>query len=300
MAIRLGIVPAPDADALLREAVEAARAADVAVVVVGSGPATESEGFDRPGLALPGGQDDLVRRVAEVNDRTIVVVNAGMPVLMPWADQVAAIGCCWLPGQAIGDALADVLLGRAEPGGRLPVTIPVAEADCPVLHSVPDHGRLEYAEGLLVGYRGYDRAGIAPRFAFGHGLGYTTWEYLSAAAHGETVGPDRDVGVTVAIRNTGARPGREVVQAYVEPLTPRARTPGAYPGRVRRHGRRARRDGRGQAHLAGPGVRPLRRDGPRLGLAARRVCRPHRPLVRRHAPVRPGEVLIFRTDRPLR
>ena len=220
VAIRLGIVPAPDADALLREAVEAARAADVAVVVVGSGPATESEGFDRPGLALPGGQDDLVRRVAEVNDRTIVVVNAGMPVLMPWADQVAAIGCCWLPGQAIGDALADVLLGRAEPGGRLPVTIPAAEADCPVLHSVPDHGRLEYAEGLLVGYRGYDRAGIAPRFAFGHGLGYTTWEYLSAAAHAETVGPSRDVGVTVAIRNTGARPGREVVQAYVEPLTP--------------------------------------------------------------------------------
>jgi beta-glucosidase len=225
MAIRLGIVPEPDADALLREAVEAARTADVAVVVVGSGPATESEGFDRPGLALPGGQDDLVRRVAEVNDRTIVVVNAGMPVLMPWADQVAAIGCCWLPGQAIGDALADVLLGRAEPGGRLPVTIPVAEADCPVLHSVPDHGRLEYAEGLLVGYRGYDRAGIAPRFAFGHGLGYTTWEYLSAAAHGETVGPDRDVGVTVAIRNTGARPGREVVQAYVEPLTPGAERP---------------------------------------------------------------------------
>ncbi len=138
VAIRLGIVPAPDGDALLREAVEAARTADAAVVVVGSGPATESEGFDRPGLALPGDQDELVRRVAAVNDRTIVVVNAGMPVLMPWADQVAAIGCCWLPGQAMGDALADVLLGRAEPGGRLPVTIPVAEADCPVLHAVPD------------------------------------------------------------------------------------------------------------------------------------------------------------------
>src|SRR3984957_11350353 len=180
VAIRLGIVAAPDADALLREAVTAARTADAAIVVVGSGPATESEGFDRPGLALPGDQDELVRRVAAVNDRTIVVVNAGMPVLMPWADQVAAIGCCWLPGQAMGDALADVLLGHAEPGGRLPVTIPVAEADCPVLHSVPDHGRLDYTEGLLIGYRGYDQAGIAPRFAFGHGLGYTTWEYQSA------------------------------------------------------------------------------------------------------------------------
>jgi beta-glucosidase len=205
--------------------VEAARTADAAVVVVGSGPATESEGFDRPGLALPGDQDELVRRVAAVNDRTIVVVNAGMPVLMPWADQVAAIGCCWLPGQAMGDALADVLLGHAEPGGRLPVTIPVAEADCPVLHSVPDQGRLDYTEGLLIGYRGYDQAGIAPRFAFGHGLGYTTWEYQSAVAESVAVGPDRDLKVTVTIRNAGTRAGREVVQAYVEPVTAEAGRP---------------------------------------------------------------------------
>jgi beta-glucosidase len=224
VAIRLGIVPAPDSDALLREAVEAARNADVAIVVVGSGPSTESEGFDRPGLALPGDQDELVRRVAEVNDRTVVVVNAGMPVLMPWADQVAAIGCCWLPGQAMGDALADVLLGRAEPGGRLPVTIPAAEADCPVLHSVPEQGKLEYTEGLLIGYRGYDQAGTAPRFAFGHGLGYTTWEYLSAATESSEVGPADDLGLIVWIRNTGPRRGREVVQAYVEPVT-------AEPGR---------------------------------------------------------------------
>src|SRR5271169_952136 len=196
VAIRLGIVPAPDGDALLREAVEAARTADAAIVVVGSGPATESEGFDRPGLALPGDQDELVRRVAAVNDRTIVVVNAGMPVLMPWEDQVAAIGCCWLPGQAMGDALADVLLGRAEPGGRLPVTIPVAEADCPVLHSVPEEGRLDYTEGLLIGYRGYDQAGTAPRFAFGHGLGYTTWEYQSAVAESVAVDPTADLELT--------------------------------------------------------------------------------------------------------
>jgi beta-glucosidase len=225
VAIRLGIVPAPDGDALLREAVEAARDADAAIVVVGSGPATESEGFDRPGLALPGDQDELVRRVAEVNDRTVVVVNAGMPVLMPWADQVAAIGCCWLPGQAMGEALADVLLGQVEPGGRLPVTIPVAEADCPVLHSVPDQGRLEYTEGLLIGYRGYDRAGRVPRFAFGHGLGYTTWEYLSAAAGPTAVGPGRDLDLTVVVRNTGSRPGREVVQAYLEPVTAEAGRP---------------------------------------------------------------------------
>jgi len=225
VAIRLGIVPAPDADAMLREAVEAARSADAAIVVVGSGPTTESEGFDRPGLGLPGDQDELVRRVAEVNHRTVVVVNAGMPVLMPWADQVAAIGCCWLPGQAMGDALADVLLGHTEPGGRLPVTIPVAEADCPVLHSVPEQGRLEYTEGLLIGYRGYDQAGRTPRFAFGHGLGYTTWEYLSAGAESTAVGPDDGLELTVVIRNTGPRRGREVVQAYVEPVTAEAGRP---------------------------------------------------------------------------
>jgi len=159
-----------------------------------------------------------------VNDRTVVVVNAGMPVLMPWADQVAAIGCCWLPGQAMGDALADVLLGRAEPGGRLPVTIPAAEADCPVLHSVPDQGKLNYAEGLLIGYRGYDQAGTAPRFAFGHGLGYTTWEYQSVTASSAAVDPAGELGLTVTIRNAGRRRGREVVQAYVEPVT-------AEPGR---------------------------------------------------------------------
>ena len=119
----------------------------------------------------------------------------------------------------MGDALADVLLGRAEPGGRLPVTIPAAEADCPVLHSVPEQGRLEYTEGLLIGYRGYDQAGKAPRFAFGHGLGYTTWEYLSAAMESSAIGPADDLGLMVRIRNTGPRRGREVVQAYVEPVT---------------------------------------------------------------------------------
>ena len=128
-------------------------------------------GVDRSGLTLPGRQDELICRVAAVNDRTIVVVNAGMPVLMPWADQVAAVGYAWLPGQEMGTALADVLLGQADPAagddpGRL--------GHCPVLHAVPAEGGLEYREGLLIGYRGYDRAGTKPHFPFGHGLGYTT------------------------------------------------------------------------------------------------------------------------------
>jgi beta-glucosidase len=187
-------------------------------VVVGSGPATESEGFDRETLALPDGQDSLVRAVAAVNSKTIVVVNAGMPMLLPWADDVAAIGHAWLPGQAMGDALADVLTGAAEPEGRLPVTIPRAEADCPVLHATPVAGELRYTERLLIGYRGYDKAGTVPHFAFGHGLGYTTWEYETAVV----TAADGDIEIDVTVRNTGARPGREVIQAYLEPpgLTP--------------------------------------------------------------------------------
>jgi beta-glucosidase len=218
VSIRLGIAQAADEDAMLDAAVAAASAAEVAIVVVGSGAATESEGFDRTSLSLPGRQDELVCRVAAVCDRTVVVVNAGMPVLMPWADQVAAVGCAWLPGQAMGDALADVLLGHAEPGGRLPVTLPRAEQDCPVLHAIPAaDGTLAYEEGLLIGYRGYDRAGIEPLFPFGHGLGYTSWAYEAATADRRELPADGDLTVTVLVRNTGNRGGREVVQAYLEP-----------------------------------------------------------------------------------
>jgi beta-glucosidase len=215
LGVRLGIVPDADADALLAEAVAAAAASDAAVVIVGSAELTESEGFDRSTLALPGRQDELVRAVAAACPRTIVVVNAGMPVLLPWADEVAAIVYAWLPGQAMGEALADVLLGVAEPSGRLPVTLPAAEADCPVLHAIPEaDGTLRYAEGLLIGYRGYDASGARPRYPFGHGLGYTTWAYEAVSGAG-SVPAGRDLELTVRVRNTGARTGREVVQAYV-------------------------------------------------------------------------------------
>jgi beta-glucosidase len=215
LGVRLGIVPAADEDALLDEAVAAAAGSDAAVVVVGSAELTESEGFDRSTLALPGRQDELIARIAAVSPRTIVVVNSGMPVLMPWADAVAGIIYAWLPGQAMGEALADVLLGAAEPGGRLPVSLPAAEADCPVLAAVPDaDGTLRYDEGLLIGYRGYDASGVAPRYPFGHGLGYTTWAYESADGAGD-LAAGHDLELTVRVRNTGSRAGREVVQAYV-------------------------------------------------------------------------------------
>jgi beta-glucosidase len=219
LGVRLGIIPASDARELLAEATTAAAASDATVVVVGSAELTESEGFDRATLALPGLQDELIRQVAAVSRRTIVVVNSGMPVLMPWAPDVQAIIQAWLPGQAMGEALADVLLGAAEPGGRLPVTLPAAEADCPVLHASPDGDDvLRYDEGLLIGYRGYDARGIEPRYPFGHGLGYTDWAYESIECH-ERVAAGRDLHLVVTVRNTGSRPGREVVQAYVAPPT---------------------------------------------------------------------------------
>jgi len=215
LAVRLGIVESPDEDAALDEAVRAAAAADVAVLVVGSAETTESEGFDRETLRLPGRQDELIERVSAANPRTVVVVNAGMPVLMPWAGQVAAVLYAWLPGQAMGAALADVLLGRAEPGGRLPVTLPVREADCPVLRAEPHDGQLSYDEGLLIGYRGYDAAGTTPLFPFGYGLGYTSWSYESLTAGSPALAAGADLTIGVTVRNTGKRPGREVVQAYV-------------------------------------------------------------------------------------
>ncbi|MFI8964945.1 glycoside hydrolase family 3 protein [Streptomyces sp. NPDC053493] len=202
--------PRRDPDELIAEAVEAARAADTAVVVVATTERVESEGFDRKDLALPGRQDDLVRAVAAANPNTVVVVNAGSPVEMPWRDEVAAILLTWFPGQEGGAALADVLTGAEEPGGRLPTTWPVALADVPVTEVTPTDGELDYAEGVFIGYRAWDRAGAVPAYAFGHGLGYTTWSYDSLV-----VGPD---AATVRLTNTGGRTGREVVQIYLAPV----------------------------------------------------------------------------------
>jgi beta-glucosidase len=214
--LRLGIAPQRDDEDLIEEAARAADDADVAVVVVGSAEGTESEGYDKDTMVLPGRQDELVRRVATANPNTIVVVNSGMPVLMPWAEQVAAVIQVWFPGQAFGEALAETLLGIAEPTGRLPVTVPRQEADSPVLRAHPDAGDLVYLEGLLVGYRGYDRTGIEPRFAFGHGLGYTDWTYESIELAADSIAPGDDLQLAVTVRNSGKRAGREVVQVYLE------------------------------------------------------------------------------------
>ncbi|MFD7920475.1 glycoside hydrolase family 3 protein [Streptomyces sp. NPDC059740] len=208
LALRLGHrEPHLDPDGELEEAARVAAGADVAVVVVGTTEETESEGADRTTLALPGRQDELVRRVAAANPRTVVVVNSGSPVELPWREDVPAVLLSWFPGQEAGAALADVLLGIEEPAGRLPTTWPGTLADAPVSRVVPEDGTLPYAEDLFVGYRAWDRATTAPAYPFGHGTGYTTWSYdaLSAGAS----------QVTVTLTNTGERRGRETVQVYL-------------------------------------------------------------------------------------
>ncbi|GAB7033738.1 glycoside hydrolase family 3 C-terminal domain-containing protein [Streptomyces sp. NPDC021749] len=203
--------PQLDPDAEIEEAVRAAAAADVAVLVVATTEEVESEGFDRGDLRLPGRQDELVTRVAAVNPRTVVVVNSGSPVELPWRDQVAAILLSWFPGQEAGAALADVLLGIHEPGGRLPTTWPARLDDAPVTTVTPINGELSYAEGLFIGYRAWQRSTSlpTPAYPFGHGLGYTDWQY-------ESLDPTPD-SVRVRLRNTGTRPGRETVQIYLTP-----------------------------------------------------------------------------------
>ncbi len=223
--MRLGVTRKLDEDRLLDNAVAAAEAADVAVIVVGAAEGTESEGYDRETMSLPGRQDELVRRVAAVQPKTVVVVNSGMPVLMPWVDDVSTVMQVWFPGQAFGEALTDCVLGLVEPGGRLPISIPREEADAPVLHAKPKGGALTYSEGLLVGYRGYDRDEREPLFCFGHGLGYTEWSYDSLALERDTLHAHDDLPIVVTVRNTGHRPGRDVVQVYLEPQDDEADRP---------------------------------------------------------------------------
>ncbi|MFD3503018.1 glycoside hydrolase family 3 C-terminal domain-containing protein [Streptomyces sp. NPDC058678] len=208
--------PQRDPDELIAEAVETARAADTAVVVVATTERVESEGFDRTDLTLPGRQDDLVRAVAAANPNTVVIVNAGSPVELPWRDEVAAVLLSWFPGQEGGDALADVLTGVHEPGGRLPSTWG-SLADAPVTQVVPDHGEMPYSEGVFIGYSAWEKHGRTPAYPFGHGLGYTDWTYESVEVQGTTV--------RVRLRNSGTRPGREVVQVYLAPGEPDAERP---------------------------------------------------------------------------
>jgi beta-glucosidase len=198
----------PLADDAFEQAVAAAVAADVAIVVIGLDGDWETEGRDRDDLSLPGRQVELVRAVAAVQPDTVVAVLAGAPVDVSWADAVPAVLWCWYPGQEGGRAFADVVSGDVDPGGRLPCTLPKRLEDTGAfLDTPPEPGVLRYQEGVHVGHRWYDLRGIEPAFPFGHGSSYATFDVGPAVADG--------LDVTVAGRNNGDRSGRAVAQAYV-------------------------------------------------------------------------------------
>jgi len=206
-------------EADIAAAVEAARVADVAIVFAGLNAEWDNEGLDRPGIALPHRQDELIARVAAANPRTVVVLQSGSPLLLPWLGAVPAVLQAWYPGQENGHAIADVLLGLAEPGGRLPQTWPARIEDtvaCGDPRAYPGvDGHVDYREGLLIGYRHHEARGIAPCFAFGHGLAYTTFAHAGLALNRSTLQPGETLVVTLTVSNTGARAGSDVVQVYV-------------------------------------------------------------------------------------
>ncbi len=208
--------------ALLAEAAAVAHAADRVVLVVGLPDRAESEARDRADWSLPAGMDQLVEVVLAANPRTAVVVVNGGTVNLPWADRPAALVEAYLGGQAGGSALADVLLGHAEPGGRLAESIPFAVTDLPADRNFPGHPKqVEYREGLNVGYRFHDTWDVPARFAFGHGLSYTAFSWGEVEVSGE----ESDLTVAVDVTNTGTRAGSEVVQVYVRDVLARVPRP---------------------------------------------------------------------------
>ncbi len=281
--------PRRDPDELIAEAVAEARAADTAVVVVATTERVESEGFDRTDLALPGRQDDLVRAVAAANPNTVVVVNAGSPVEMPWREDVAAVLLTWFPGQEGGAALADVLTGAEEPGGRLPTTWPAVLADAPVTDVVPVDGELAYAEGPFIGYRAWDRSGRTPRVRLRprprlHHL------VVRLPGRGPRHGhrPDHQHRRPAGPRD---RPGLSGARA----LLGRRRAPGPRPRRLRERRGGPRGDRRDRDRALPPGLRGLGRGGGRLDVRSRGIRGQGRTLPRRRAPDgRAGDRLTLR------
>jgi len=225
-ALRFG-VELPLADAAIEKAVEQAREAGVAIIFAGREGEWDTEGLDLPNMRLPGRQEELIMRVAAVNAKTVIVLQTGGPIEMPWLDQVSAVVQFWYPGQELGNAVADVLFG-AEPGGRLAQTFPRKLADNSAMTHNPltypgKDGHVHYAEGLYVGYRHHDKHAITPLFPFGFGLSYTQFKWDAA----RLVNADIEAGasIEVDITNTGTREGCELVQIYVRPLAPKIDRP---------------------------------------------------------------------------
>ena len=223
---RFGIsVPLNDAD--LEAAVKTAQLADTVFLFAGRSGEWDTEGSDLENIRLPGRQDELIERVLDANPNTIVVLQTGGPVEMPWVSKAASLIQAWYPGQECGNAIADVLFGDVEPTGRLPQTFPVVWSDNPTATGdervYPGKaGVVEYREKLNMGYRHYDSNQTKPLFPFGFGLGYTTFELSNLTAE---VGADGHVYASADVTNTGLKAGTTVVQLYTSELKPRVVRP---------------------------------------------------------------------------
>ena len=207
------------------EATEAAKKSDVAVVFVTTA-GTEGEGQDRPSMALPAGQDKLIQAVAAANPKTIVVLNNGTPVLMPWLREVPGLVEAWFPGQEGGHAIASLLFGDFSPSGKLPATLAARREDYPDFGHFPGKdGQVTYAEGIYVGYRHFDKQNIAPLFPFGYGLSYTMFRYSHLRLSLPQMGPKGIVIARIDITNTGQQKGAEVAELYVHDPDPKIDKP---------------------------------------------------------------------------
>jgi beta-glucosidase len=210
-AVRIGCLPPQPAD-MLERAVQLAAESDVAIVFAGLGDEWESEGYDRPNINLPAAQNELIERVAAANPKTVVVLNVGSPIAMPWLDKVAGVVLAWYGGQEMGNAIADVLFGKVNPAGKLSETFPVRLEDNPAYINYPgENGKVYYGEGIFVGYRYYEKKKVAPLFPFGYGLSYSDFSYSNLSL----AGSGTELTVSVDIRNIGSRAGQEIVQLYV-------------------------------------------------------------------------------------
>jgi len=217
----------PD-EALLEQALEAVEGADVVVINAGLPDTFEVEGLDRTHLRLPESHDRLIEAVASHHDQVVVVLSNGSPVKMPWTDDVQAILEGYLGGQAGAGGIADLLYGIANPSGKLAETFPLGLEDTPTDHHYPGGPRtVEYRESVYVGYRFYDTVGKDVLFPFGHGLSYTTFTYSDLRIRQGTSQAEKPLVVSLKVKNTGAVPGKEVVQLYVSPEAPTAFRPHA-------------------------------------------------------------------------
>ncbi|HVO42037.1 MAG TPA: glycoside hydrolase family 3 C-terminal domain-containing protein, partial [Aggregatilineales bacterium] len=214
MRVAFAFTPTAEDDDRLARAVALAKKSDVAVIFAGMPEGFESEGHDRPNMDLPGHQLELIKAVAQANPRTVVVLNAGSPVAMPWLADVKAVVEAYYPGQEGGAAVANVLLGEVNPSGKLTVSFPRQLEDTPAYVNFPGTKEVLYGEGPFVGYRYYDQKKIDPLFPFGHGLSYTTFEYGKVQVPARAAIGD-PVQVALTVKNTGPVAGKEVVQVYV-------------------------------------------------------------------------------------